>query len=260
MSDEAIILLSNIGIALLMLIAGGVAVRITLNITRKALHRSSVDEVLYSFILNCIKVLMWIVILATILGYIGVPLSAFLAIVGSAGIAVALALKDSLANFAGGIIILLSKHFKKGDYIEDLNVAGEIQKIDLLFCTLKTPDNKTITIPNGKLANSTVINYSREELRRVDLMFSINFDNDVRLVKEILERVARSDSRILQEPPYIIGMSSQKEGLLELDMKVWCRQEVYFDVKYHVQEQVQEEFIREGITQLPQMRAFINQQ
>jgi len=260
MTEQTILLLSRLGIALLMLIAGGLAVRLVQNITRKALQKSAWDEVLHAFILNCIRVVMWIVILATVLGYMGVPLSAFLAVVGSAGIAVALALKDSLANFAGGIIILVAKHFKKGDYIEDLSVSGEVQKIDLLYCTLKTLDNKVITIPNGKLANSTVINYSREPVRRVDCDFRISYTDDVQLAKAILENVAKGDARILQDPPFIIGVSSQSAGAIELDMNVWCRTEDVLDVKYFIQEQVRDEFMKAGITvPPPSMNIFLKQ-
>jgi len=238
MSDKTIETLISIAIALGIILVGYIIISILCRIIRKALNKSKLDEVLHTFIINCIKIVLWIMVLITSLSYIGIPVSAFLAALGAAGVAVALALKDSLGNFAGGILIILSKPFKKGDYIEDYQTAGQVEKIDLLYTTLLTFDNKVITIPNGKLANSTIVNYTRSENRRVDCIFSVTYEEDITKVKDILQAVAESNPIIYSEPAPQIGVARQGEGKIEIDLKVWCKTQDYLDVKYYLEEQV----------------------
>lgn len=238
MSEKYIDLLMRIGVVLGILLAGYIVIRILCSVIRRALIRSKLDEVLYAFILNCIRVLLWILVIMTALPYMGLDIKAFLTALGAAGVAVALALKDSLGNFAGGVLIIISKPFKKGDYIEDYQTAGQVEKIDLLYTTLITFDNKIITIPNGKLANSTIVNYTRSETRRVDLAFAVTYRDDIMKVKDILLAVAESSPLILSEQAPLIGVANQGEGKVEVDLKVWCKTEDYLDVKYYLQEQV----------------------
>lgn len=238
MSEKTMETLISIAIALGIILAGYIIISILCGIIRKALNKSKLDEVLHTFIINCIKIVLWIMVLITALSYVGIPVSAFLAALGAAGVAVALALKDSLGNFAGGILIILSKPFKKGDYIEDYQTAGQVEKIDLLYTTLLTFDNKVITIPNGKLANSTIVNYTRSENRRVDCTFSVTYQEDITKVKDILQAVAESNPIIFSEPAPLIGVARQGEGKIEVDLKVWCNTQDYLDVKYYLEEQV----------------------
>jgi small conductance mechanosensitive channel len=193
-------------------------------------------------------------VLITSLSYAGIPVSAFLAALGAAGVAVALALKDSLGNFAGGILIILSKPFKKGDYIEDYQTAGQVERIDLLYTTLLTFDNKVITIPNGKLANSTIVNYTRSETRRVDCTFSVSYQDDIEKVKNVLQAVVESNPSIFAEPAPIIGVSGQGDWSIDIDLKVWCNTQDFWDVKYYLLEQVKLAFDESDITiPFPQM-------
>lgn len=254
MSDRTIETLINIGIALGIVLAGYVLIRILCSIIRKALDRSKLDEVLHPFIINCIRIVLWILVVITALNYVGIPVSAFLAALGAAGVAVALALKDSLGNFAGGILIILTKPFNKGDYIEDYQTSGQVEKIDLLYTTLLTFDNKVITIPNGKLANSTIVNYTKSESRRVDCTFSVTYQDDIIKVKEILHAVAESNPAIFDEPAPLIGVAKQGEARIEMDLKVWCKTEDFLDVKYYLQEQVKLAFDEANIKMAyPQM-------
>lgn len=254
MSDKTIETMINVGIAFGIILVGYIVVSIVCRIIRKALNRSKLDEVLHTFIINCIKVILWIMIIITALSYIGIPVSAFLAALGAAGVAVALALKDSLGNFAGGILIILTKPFKKGDYIEDYQTAGQVEKIDLLYTTLLTFDNKVITVPNGKLANSTIVNYSSLGLRRVDCNFRVSFQDDIGKVKDVLQAVVESNPRIFKEPDPIIGVSGQSDWSIDLDLKVWCATQDYWDVKYYLGEQVKLAFDEADITiPFPQM-------
>ena len=238
MSEENIEMLIRVGVVAGIILVGYIMIRILCGIIRKALIKSKLDEVLHTFIINCIRIVLWIIVFITALSYVQFPVSAFLTALGAAGVAVALALKDSLSNFAGGILIILSKPFKKGDYIEDYQTAGQVEKIDLLYTTLVTYDNKIITIPNGKLANSTIVNYTKMESRRVDCTFSVTYQDDISKVKDILQAVAESNPIIFGEPVPLIGVARQGEGKMEVDLKVWCKTEDYLDVKYYLQEQV----------------------
>lgn len=238
MSDKNIEMLIRIGVVLSILLIGYILIRILCSVVRKALIKSKLDEVLHAFIINCIRIVLWILVIITALNYVDFPISAFLTALGAAGVAVALALKDSLGNFAGGILIIISKPFRKGDYIEDYQTAGQVEKIDLLYTTLVTYDNKVITIPNGKLANSTIVNYTKLETRRVDCTFSVTYQDDIMKVKDILLAVAESNPGIFGDPVPLIGVSKQSAGKVEVDLKVWCRTEDYLDVKYYLQENV----------------------
>lgn len=254
LSDKAIDILTKTGISLLILAAGYVVMRILLRIAKKALDRSQLDEALHVFILNTAKVILWVVLIITVLGTLGIPTSTFIAILGAAGAAVALALKDSLGNFSGGILILMTKPYSKGDYIEDLETGGKVEKIDLLYTTLKTYDNRVIIVPNGKLANATVINYTKEPTRRVDCKFGISYNDDMQKAMEILRIVAESDPRIFREPEPVIGVAGQEDSCVSLDLRVWCNTEDYWDIKYYLEEQVKLAFDEAGVTiPFPQM-------
>lgn len=258
MSQSSMELLIRLGITALIIFVGYVLMKVILRIMKKALEHSKTDPVLYAFFLNSARVVMWITILLTALNYLGIPPTAFLTVVGAAGVAVALALKDSLGNFAGGILIIITKPFSRGDFIEDLQISGKVQEIDLLYTTLTTFDNKIITVPNGKLANSTIINYTRAENRRVDCTFTIGYESDIAQVKDILLTVAEEDDRIFKEPGPIVGVASHEDNAIAMDFKVWCKTEDYWDVFYFIQEQVKLAFdVAEINIPFPQMDVHI---
>lgn len=259
MSEKMMETLISYGIALGIVLVGYIVIRVFCSIIRKALNKSKLDEVLHTFIINCTKIVLWILVVITALGYVDFPISAFLTALGAAGVAVALALKDSLGNFAGGILIIFTKPFKKGDFIEDYQTAGQVEKIDLLYTTLITFDNKVITVPNGKLANSTIVNYTRSESRRVDCTFSVTYQDDILKVKDLLLAVAESNPVIYSEPIPLIGVARQGEGKVDVDMKVWCNTQDYLEVKYYLEEQVKLAFDEAGIRMAyPQMEVRLN--
>lgn len=225
-------------VTLLIIGVGALVVKTLCKMAHKLLNKSNVDEILHVFFVNCLKVLLWAIVLVMALDYLGIPPTSLLTVLGAAGVAVALALKDSLGNFAGGILIILSKPFSKGDFIEDLSISGRVEKIDLLYTTLMTLDNKTITIPNGKLANSTIINYSSEQSRRVDCTFSIGYQDDIAKAKEVLLNVTESNPDIYQDPAPIIGVAGHGDNAINLDVRVWCDTAEYWNVFYYLNEQV----------------------
>lgn len=247
-SVETISMLLKVGGTVLIVLIGLILIKIICRIVRKALKKSSIDEVLYPFIINCIKVTSWLMVAITAMGYLEIPIGAFLAALGAAGVTVALALKDSLSNFAGGLLILLTKPFSKGDFVESGEAAGKVEKIDLLYTTMVTFDNKVITVPNGLLSNSVMVNYTRAEKRRVDCSFSVDFKEDVCQVKDILLAITQANPEILPEPAPTIGISGQGKRGINFDLKVWCSNSDYQQVKYALEEQVKIAFDEAGIS------------
>lgn len=257
-SDQVVKLVIYLGEALLILICGAVVISLVSRAAKKVLHRSSMDPVLYPFIINSLRIICWVILILAVLGKLNVSLAPFITVLGALGAAVALALRDSLANFAGGLLILMTKPFSKGDHISNLEIEGLVQKIDLLFSTLETFDHKVITIPNGKLTNSVIINYTKAEKRRVDCRFDVDQKAELSLVKELLAVCADNDSRVLADPPVFIGVSGQKDGLVNVEMRAWCATDDYWDVLYDLQETVKLAFDEHGIRlPRPQMEVLI---
>ena len=226
---------------------GLIAIKLVLHFERKILEKSKLDESVYRFILRGTKFALWTVLIIAILSKLGMETTSLITVLGAGGAAIALALKDSLGNVAGGIIILINKPFIIGDTIELAGVTGIVDSIDLLTTQLHTFDNKVVTVPNGTITTEIMINYSREELRRVDCQFSISYDADLIKAKELLYNVALSCEDILSEMETVIGVAEQGDSGILLDLKVWCSTEAYFDVKYYLEENVKLAFDEAGI-------------
>ena len=230
------------------LILGGIALRIILALTRRWLTRSDrVDDMLNTFIVNVVKVAGIIVLIAMVLDALGVGIGTIVAVLGAAGAAIALALKDSLSNVAGGVMIIINKPFRQGDLINVGEFRGRVVSIDLFLTTLRTLNYQTITIPNGLINTSILVNESWEERRRVDLQFTISYEEDIARVKEILMEVCRGSEMILKDPEPGIGPILHDERGVVLEVLAWCGTDDYFSVGYYLNEEVRNAFAREGI-------------
>lgn len=246
--------LDNIISALLILVIGMVVMKIVLHIVRKTLEKSTIDEVLYHFILKIAKIALWVVLLLLIMECFGFKASSLLTVLAAAGAAIALALKDSLANVAGGIMILINKPFSQDDYVDIGGATGKVKKIDLFVTHLHTYDNKVVTIPNGIVNTSVLTNYTKEDKRRVDCKFSVSYDSDIKVVKDILSGIAESNPMIMKEPAPVIGVSEHGDSSIIMDLLAWCNTDDYYTVKYYLEEEVKLAFDREGIEiPFPQM-------
>lgn len=246
--------LENLIVTVLILLAGAIIIKIILRIVRRTLEKSSMDQVLYKFILKIINISLWIVLLLMILERFGFKVSSLLTVLAAAGAAIALALKDSLANVAGGIMIMVNKPFSQDDYVDINGNMGKVKDIDLFVTHLHTYDNKVITIPNGLINTSILINYTNENKRRVDCVFGIGYNDDISRVKEIMAGIAAASDLILNEPEPVIGVASHQDNCILMDFKVWCETDDYWDVKYYLEETVKLAFDKEGITiPYPQM-------
>jgi small conductance mechanosensitive channel len=247
MSEKTVALLFQWGEVLLTVLIGWILIKIFLHIERKTLEKTRLDGALHLFILRASKICLWLILIIAVAPKLGVSAASLVAVLGAGGAAIALALKDSLGNVAGGIIILMTKPFGRGDTIEVAGTCGVVDSIDLLTTQLHTFDNKAVTVPNGTITTSVVTNYSREEYRRVDCQFGIGYSADIGKAKEILREVARSSPLVMEAPAPLIGVAEHGDHAVLLDLKVWCQTADYFDVKYYLEEQVKLAFDQAGI-------------
>ena len=241
-------------VALAILVIGLLVIKLVLRIEEKALSRTRLDKSVHKFVMTATRYTLYIILAVVILTSLKVPTAPLVTVLGACGAAVALALKDSLGNIASGIIILANKPFIRGDVIEVAGITGIVQSIDLLVTTLKTFDNKVITIPNGTITASVLVNYSREEKRRVDLTFTVSYDSDIAKAKDVLLAVAESNPDIFAGPAPVIGVAAHQDSSILVDLKVWCETSKYYDVRYYLEEQVKLAFDEANITiPYPQM-------
>jgi small conductance mechanosensitive channel len=230
----------------IIIIAGLILLKILMHIIGKALDHSRLDDVLHTFIKGIVKTVFMVLLVLTVLGYLGIPMTPFITMLGACGAAVALALKDSLGNFAGGVLIMLNQPFKKGDFIECSGVTGRVQEINLLYSTLTTP-NRVISMPNGILANQTLVNFSENEYRRVDCHFSVSYDSDINKAKDILCNVIERSEFFRSGRNYSVGVSEHADSAIIIDALAWCKNDDYYAAKYYLLEEVKREFDEAGI-------------
>ncbi len=233
-------------IGIFIFVAGFCGIKIVNFAVKKLLKKTKLDEALHKFILNAIQVVLVILLIIAILSYWGIDTKSLVALVAAAGAAIALALKDSLSNVAGGIIILVTHPFKSGDYIEIDNASGIVRSIGIMFTTLHTPDNKNVSIPNGKLSTAVSVNHSVLDKRRVDARFSIDFKDDLVKAKELLLNVAESCPDVLKYPEPTTGVNSIEGGRVSIDLMVWCATDNYLNVRYFLEENVKIAFDNAG--------------
>ena len=229
--------------------AGFLLIHLLVKIARRAMERKSTDISLQNFLIQVIKIAGYVVIAISALSTLGVSTTGLIAGFSAAAAAIALALKDSLSNVAAGILILFTHPFETNDFITVEGEAGTVKKIDVMHTTLVTVDNRQVIIPNGVLSSGKVINYSKEPLRRVDLTFSVSYDDDVEKVKETVRATATQHPLVLSEPaePFV-RVSEYADSSVNVVARVWCRAEDYWTVHFDLMEQVRTAFSRENVT------------
>ncbi len=264
-SDKAVFLVEKYGppllFALALLLFGWWAIKLIVRAARRGLERSKIDISLQRFLLSMIDASLKILLLISVASMLGIATTSFVAIIGAAGLAVGLALQGSLANFAGGVLILLFKPFKVGDVIEAQGQVGKVHSIQVFHTVLKTADNRTIIIPNGALSNGSITNYSTEPTRRVEMVFGIGYEDDLRKAKTVLQRLISEDSRILSEPEPQVVLKELADSSVNLAVRVWCNSADYWGIFFDFQEKVKLSFDAEGISiPYPQMDVHLQKQ
>lgn len=218
-----------------------------IKIMNAILEKKNVDITLRKFLDGFVSLALRILLIIVIMECIGMETSGLAALIASAGLAIGLALQGSLSNFAGGIIILLIRPFNVGDFIEGAGQSGVVEKIGIFYTQLATADNKQILVPNGKLSNDSVVNYSAKETRRVDLKFSVGYEEDVVKVKKVLEGVIRTEELILKELAPFIALAEHADSSINFVVRVWCKTEDYWTIYFNLLEKVKIKFDEEKI-------------
>ena len=220
----------NVIVAFLILIIGLWLVKKVVKVTRKLMEKRGVDITLQKFLGDLIGWVLKILIFITAISQVGVETTSFIAILGAAGLAVGLALQGSLANFAGGALIMIFKPFKVGDYIDAQGHAGTVSEVQIFNTILKTPDNKTIIVPNGGLANGSMVNYSAEPTRRVDWTFGIAYGDDADKAQAVIRKLMNDDARILQDPAPFVELGALADSSVNFTVRAWVNTPDYWAV------------------------------
>lgn len=241
-------ILPNIISAVIIFVAGWWLTKVICKIFVKAMQKSKADLTVISFLASIINAALKLLVIICVLSTIGVDVTTLIAAIGAATVTVGLALKDSLANVASGTLIILNKKFKTGDYIESDGLQGEVVKIEMMYTTLRTYDNKEIMIPNSKLTSNNITNYFVRDQRRVDLVIPISYNEDVEKARNVIMRVIHSDNRIIQEQNNKVMVQQLGESSVDLCVWIWCSSENYWTVKADMQEKIKSELDRNNIT------------
>lgn len=237
----------NVIAALAIFLVGWWVAKIVRKMIVRVMERKNIDAMLVSFTSNIAYIALFTFVLIAALGELGVQTTSFIAILGAAGLAIGLSLQGSLSNFASGLMIIFFRPFKVGDYVETAGTAGIIEGIQIFFTQLRTPDNKSITIPNSSITSGNIINYSAKDERRVDLVFGVGYGDNIKMVKDILEEMLKDDKRILAEPVPTIAVSALGDSSVNLICRPWVRTDDYWPVYWDLVEKVKLRFDQEGI-------------
>lgn len=239
---------SHILFALLTLAIGWWLInRIITGFTNILIKRKA-DAMLTSFLGSLLSALLRVLLLLSVAGMVGIETTSFIALIGAAGLAVGLALQGSLANFAGGVLILFLRPFRAGDYIEAQGIAGTVESIQIFHTILRTADNKVIILPNGALSNGSITNYSTKPTRRVDINVGIDYGDDIKKARAVLLSLAAADERVLKDPAAVVYMTSLGDNSVNMSLRMWTKSADFWGVFFDIQEQMKEAFDREGIS------------
>lgn len=217
-------------------------------LVEKLMEKRNIDKTIGAFVGNLTYIALLTFFVIAALGQLGIQTTSFIAIIGAAGLAIGLALQGSLANFAAGFLLILFRPFKVDDYIEGAGVAGTVEKIQIFTTIIKTPDNKTIIVPNAKLTADNIVNYTMKGTRRVDMVFGIGYDDDIDKARAILEDIIAGDERILQDPAPKIAVVELADSSVNFVVRPWVNLADYWDVYFDVTEMVKKRFDAEGVS------------
>ena len=231
----------------LLFLACMAVMKVVLSFIDRTMTRLKVEPTVHKFTHSCLKVLMWVVTGLIVAAYLNFPVNSLVTVLGVIGVALSLSLQGSLSNLAGGITVMATRPFAVGDYVEAGGVSGTVNEIGLVYTKLKTIDNKIIFIPNGEISGEKIVNYNKQEQRRVDLTFTVSYDDDPERVKEIMRQVIGAHHKALFTPEPFVRTTSLGESSVGYTLRVWCATEDYWDLYYDLLEQVRAAFDREGV-------------
>ena len=233
--------------AVIILIVGRWVVGIVGGAIRRLMTKREAEPALISFIGSLVRVLLMAFVVIAALSQLGIQTTSLVAILGAAGLAIGLALQGSLANFAAGVLMLIFKPFKVGDYVQAGGESGTVEEIRIFTTQLKTPDNKTIIIPNAQITSGSITNYSAKDTRRVDMVFGIGYDDDIKKAKQVISDILANDERVLKDPAPMIALSELADSSVNFVVRPWVKSADYWGVFFDTHEAVKERFDAEGV-------------
>jgi len=234
--------------AVVILIIGRWVAGLLRRVVQKMLTKRSLDATLVSFVGNLVFIGLMVFVILAGLGQFGIQTTSFIAVVGAAGLAIGLALQGALANFAAGVLMLIFRPFKEGNFIDAGGAAGVVEDITIFTTQLRTPDNKTVIVPNAKVTGDNITNYSAKDRRRVDLVIGVSYSDDMQKVKTTLEKVLASDERILEDPAPTIGVLELADSSVNFAVRPWCKTADYWPVYFDITEAIKRRFDEAGIS------------
>ncbi len=238
----------QITVALAIFIIGRWVAKWLTGVVEKLMKKSKLDDMLVNFVSNMVYSVLLLVVVMAALDHLGIETTSLLAVFGAAGLAVGLALKDSLANFSSGVMIILFRPFKVGDFIEAGGVGGTVEEVRMFATILRTGDNREIIVPNGQIYGGTITNYSARPTRRIDLVFGIGYDDDIAKAKQIINDIMKQDDRILADPEPAVAMAELADSSVNFNVRPWVKSGDYWPVRADLLEQVKLAFDANGIS------------
>lgn len=247
-SDYAIPWGINLVLAIIIFVVGKWLTKLIVKSVKQVMIRSNLDQVLVNFLGSMLKAALMVVVIVAALDQLGVDTKSVLAIFAAAGLAVGLALKDSLSNFAAGVMIVLFKPFKIGDFIEAAGISGVVEKTGIFNTIMRTGDNREINVPNSKIYGDVITNFSARDTRRIDLVVGIGYDDNIKAARDILENILQNESRILEDPAPVILVSELGASSVDLAVRPWVNSADYWNVRSDLLETIKSEFDAKGIS------------
>ena len=238
----------NLVTAIAIFYVGRMVVGLLMRGLKKMMQVQEVDVTLQTFVANLLRMVLLTVVIITAIGALGIQTTSFIAILGAAGLAVGLALQGSLSNFASGVLIVLFRPYKVGDFVEAAGISGVVEEVQILTTVLKTGDNKKVIVPNGQIMDSVITNYSANERRRVDMVVGVSYDDDLDKVRSTLEQLVAADDRILDDPACTIAVSALADSSVNFVVRPWVKSADYWGVMFDLTEAIKKRFDKEGIS------------
>ncbi len=249
----------NIAMAIAIFVVGRWIAGFIINLVRKLLLKSGTDEMLVNFVCSIVKSVLMLFIIIAALNQLGVDTTSFIALIGAAGLAIGLSLQSTLQNFAAGVMLILFKPFKLGDFVEAGGSAGVVEKINIFNTIMRTGDNREIIVPNGAIYGGTITNNSARDTRRIDMVFGIGYDDDIKKAKDLLNEILAADERVLKEPAPLVAVAELADCSVNFNVRPWVKSGDYWGVLFDVTEKVKLTFDANNISiPYPQMDVHVS--
>ena len=238
----------NVAIALAIFYVGKMVISMVVRGLRKVMRRQEVEKTLETFVCNLVRTVLLLFVIIAAIGQLGIETTSFIAVFGAAGLAVGLAMQGSLSNFAAGVLIVLFRPYRVGDFIEAAGINGVVEQVQILTTVLKTGDNKQIIVPNGQIMDSIITNYSANDTRRVDMVVGVSYSDDLDKVRSTIRELVAAEERILDEPACTIAVSALADSSVNFVVRPWVKTSDYWGVMFDLTEAIKKRFDKEGIS------------